>query len=99
MKRLFLFFLASLCLHLLILVPFFLFRNPLPLSGGGDDGVMIEIVGDNGIGEQRVASKFSSQKASVPGLGSGPAGGADPLLAEIRARIERAKRYILDNSN
>lgn len=106
MRRLFLFLLASLCLHLLILVPFFLFRNPLPLSGGGE--VSIEIVGDDARGSQlagpaeagrQVGTAIRSQPTASGErraiTGSGTTDGTDPLLAEIRARIEQAKRYPL----
>lgn len=121
MRRLLLFLLASVCLHLLILVPFFFFQDRLPLSGG--TGVSVEIVQEKTVRRQVGASlgKLSQPAASKalgdaagesagsgePARGEPTAGsanepptgagrenqGSDLLLAEIRSRIERVKRY------
>lgn len=103
MKRLSLALIVSLVIHILLLSTFFLAFKKSPLAGGeeGTGEVSVEIVGDNGPGErlepgwrQAAGARLAAdQRDSVPGLGSGPSGGTDPLLAEIRARIERAKRY------
>lgn len=46
-------------------------------------------------GSPSIAMAGPGAGSGGPGTGSGPSGGTNPVLAEIRARIERAKRYPL----
>lgn len=99
MRRLALAILASFTLHIFVLAFFLLFgRSVLPLAGGGE--VNIEIVQESDERSRSEASlgKLSSEDKSQPGSarlgpGSGTETGTDPLLAQIRSRIEQAKHY------
>ena len=111
MKQLTLFILISIGFHILFVLPWILLsKKPLPLFGGGGE-VSVEIVETPEVQSAQLNSLPTGkpagrepQIASLPrndrgagehaGPGSGPAG-FDAILAEIRARIERAKRYPL----
>lgn len=107
MKRLLLALLASVLLHGLIVLGWTFVWRQAPLMGGGGE-VSVEILAANPAvpspsGSTKVPKKEEKRErtvAAVPGasagpsrgIGSGPSG-ASEVLAQIRAKIERAKRY------
>lgn len=98
-------------LVLILIFWFLAYPSAAPIRGGGGEVTVEMIAGSSSTDassrkslpgsaanrERQVANlpSGSGTGSASPGTGSGPVSGADNILAEIRARIERAKRYPL----